>query len=182
MEYDLGNLDIISWEESGQLLAKPVLELLQSLEGAGEVGVTEIDPDMSDTAAFCERYETRPDQAANCIVLQAKRGERRWFAACVVLAHTQADVNKVIRKTLDASRVSFAPMEKAVELTGMEYGAITPVGLPEDWVVLVDQRIVDTPHVILGSGLRKSKLAVPGSFLATLPNVQVVEGMAKERT
>ena len=90
-------------------------------------------------------------------------------------------MNGLVRRTLDARRVSFAPMEQAVSVTGMEYGAITPVGLPSDWVILVDQRIIETPYIILGSGLRKSKLALPGLFLASLPNVQVVEGLAKER-
>ena len=181
MEYDLGKLEITSWGERTELLAVPVALALQSMSNAVDVGVTEIDPEVSDTTAFCERYGTRPDQAANCIVLEAKRAERTWFAACVVLAHTQADVNGLVRRTLDARRVSFAPMEQAVSVTGMEYGAITPVGLPSDWVILVDQRIIETPYIILGSGLRKSKLALPGLFLASLPNVQVVEGLAKER-
>lgn len=181
MEYGLGNLKIESWQDHVNLLAKPVVATLARLEAMGEVGVTEIDPEVSDTAAFCERYGTRPEQAANCIVLEAKRGERKWFAACVVLSHTQADVNGLVRRTLNARRTSFASMDEAVSMTGMEYGAITPVGLPSDWDILVDRRVVETPYVILGSGLRKSKLAVPGSFFATLPRVQVVDGLAKEK-
>ena len=182
MEMGLGDLEIKPWGDRTDLLADPVAKMLARLVGADNVGVTQIDPEVSDTTAFCERYGTRPDQAANCIVLEAKRGERTWFVACVVLAHTQADVNGLVRRTLDARHVSFAPMEQAVSITGMEYGAITPVGLPQDWVILVDKRVVDTPHIILGSGLRTSKLALPGSFLASLPNVQIVEGLAKERT
>ena len=181
MEYDLGKLEITSWGERTELLAVPVALALQSMSNAVDVGVTEIDPEVSDTTGFCGGWGVGREGGGNCIVREAKRAERTWFAACVVLAHTQADVNGLVRRTLDARRVSFAPMEQAVSVTGMEYGAITPVGLPSDWVILVDQRIIETPYIILGSGLRKSKLALPGLFLASLPNVQVVEGLAKER-
>ena len=122
------------------------------------------------------------NQAANCVVLEAKRADRNWFAACVVFGNTRADVNGLARKTLDARKVSFAPMEQAVAQTGMEYGAITPIGLPSDWSILIDKAVADSNYVIIGSGIRKSKLAVPGSFLASLPNVQVLDGLGQQKT
>jgi prolyl-tRNA editing enzyme YbaK/EbsC (Cys-tRNA(Pro) deacylase) len=97
----------------------------------------------------------------------------------VVLGSTRADVNGLARRTLDARKVSFAPMDKAVSQTGMEYGGITPIGLPLDWPILVDKAVVDSEWVIIGSGIRKSKLVVPGSFFRTLPNVQVLEGLGR---
>jgi prolyl-tRNA editing enzyme YbaK/EbsC (Cys-tRNA(Pro) deacylase) len=173
----LGTLEFAPATERPELLAGPVFAALQNLNDSS-VGVAEIDPTLSDTAAFCAQYQVGVERAANCVVLEAKRGERSWFAACVILASTRADVNGVVRRTLDARKVSFAPMEAAVAQSGMEFGAITPVGLPAEWVVLVDKAVADSESVIIGSGIRKLKLLVPGNFFAQLPNVQIVEGLA----
>jgi len=145
-----------------------------------DVLVSAIDPSLSDTAAFCEAYEIAPAESANCVILEAKRGDRIWYAACLVLATTRADVNGAVRKALDARKLSFAPMDTAVTLTGMEYGGITPIGLPADWPILVDARVVATPHVIIGSGVRHSKIAIAGPALGALPGAEVIEGLARE--
>jgi prolyl-tRNA editing enzyme YbaK/EbsC (Cys-tRNA(Pro) deacylase) len=100
-------------------------------------------------------------------------------AACLVLATTRADVNNVVRKRLDVRKASFLAMEEAVVATGMEYGGITPIGLPDDWPVLVDASVVDIPYVIVGSGVRRSKIAIPGKALAALPSAEVVEGLGR---
>ena len=73
-------------------------------------------------------------------------------------------------------------MEQAVAQTGMEYGAITPVGLPPGWAILIDKKVADSDYVIIGSGIRKSKLAVSGKFLASLPNAQVLECLGQQKT
>jgi prolyl-tRNA editing enzyme YbaK/EbsC (Cys-tRNA(Pro) deacylase) len=96
----------------------------------------------------------------------------------LVLATTRADVNGVVRKRLDARKASFAPMEDAVTLTGMEFGGITPIGLPEGWPVFVDRAVLDRDVVVIGSGLRRSKLALPSSALTELPAVEVIDGLA----
>jgi len=176
-----GNLEFLKATEHPELVAPAVAATLAGLVGAGEVGVAEIDPTLSDTAAFCEKYQIGMDKAANCVVLEAKRGERSWFAACVILGSTRADVNGLARRTLDARKVSFAPMEKAVAQSAMEFGAITPVGLPAGWSILVDKAVADSDYVIIGSGIRKSKLLVPGKFLASLPNAQVLEGLSQQK-
>ena len=173
-----GDLEFKPASEHPELVAPAVAAALAGVEG---VGVAEIDPTLSDTAAFCAQYGVGMEQAANCVVLEAKRGERSWFAACVVLGSTRADVNGLARRTLDARKVSFAPMEQAVAQSAMEYGAITPVGLPADWSVLVDKAVADSAYVIIGSGVRKSKLLVPGSFFATLPNVQILDGLGQPK-
>lgn len=181
MEIKLGTLNIVRATEHPELLAKPILEALASTIGANDAGVAEIDPSFSDTAAFCLHYRVEMNQAVNCVILEAKRGDRSWFAACVMLGSTKADVNGAARRTLDARRVSFAPMEEAVTRTGMEYGAITPVGLPNDWQILVDQAVADSQRVVIGSGVRRSKLIVPGTFLASLPNAVVLKDLAQPR-
>jgi prolyl-tRNA editing enzyme YbaK/EbsC (Cys-tRNA(Pro) deacylase) len=117
--------------------------------------------------------------SANCVVVAGRRGGDERVAACVVLATTRADVNGLVRRLLDVRKASFLAMDLAVEWTGMEYGGITPVGLPEDWFVLVDAAVVAAPYVVIGSGVRRSKLALPGEALRDLPNVQVVDGLGQ---
>ena len=70
-------------------------------------------------------------------------------------------------------------MDDAVAQTSMEYGGITPVGLPAGWPVLVDALAADTPTVVIGSGVRRSKLVLPGKLAASLPGARVIEGLAR---
>ena len=163
-----------------ELVATPVEKALAELGAdAGEVAVAEIDPDLADTAAFCETYGVGLDISANCVVVAAKRSGGRDLAACVVLATTRADVNGLVRRHLDARKVSFAPMDAAVAETGMEYGGITPVGLPAGWPLLVDQAVDAAERVIVGSGVRRSKLLVPGRLVGRLPGAEVIESLGQ---
>jgi prolyl-tRNA editing enzyme YbaK/EbsC (Cys-tRNA(Pro) deacylase) len=175
----LGKLKVVPAVQCLDLVAFRTAELISGGFGAGEIGVAEIDPSFSDTAAFCEYYQVEPGCSANCVVLEAKRADRSWFAACLILATTRADVNNLARRTLDARRVSFASMDAAVAETQMEYGGITPIGLPADWPILIDKAVVDTELVLIGGGIRKSKLVLPGRLLANLPNAQVLEGLGR---
>jgi prolyl-tRNA editing enzyme YbaK/EbsC (Cys-tRNA(Pro) deacylase) len=163
------------------LVAGPVAAALKALEpaDAASVEVAEIDPNLADTAAFCAAYGSPMESSANCVVVAGRRGEQTRYAACLVLATTRADVNGLVRRRLDARKASFAPMTDAVALTGMEYGGITPLGLPDDWPLLVDAAVATTPAVVVGSGLRGSKLALPGALVAALPGAEVVEGLGR---
>ncbi|MFC3503520.1 YbaK/EbsC family protein [Micromonospora krabiensis] len=166
------------------LLAPPVAAALGQWPADAPVDVDDvlvapIDADLADTAAFCAAYEVGLDVSANCVVVAGKREGVVRYAACVILATTRADVNGVARRALDVRKASFAPMADAVELTGMEYGGITPIGLPEDWPILVDARVIATPHVIIGSGVRHSKIALPGPALGALPGARVIEDLAR---
>lgn len=165
--------------ERPDLLAPPVGEALRSWHRAAEVLVAPIDPALADTAAFCEAYAVGLDVSANCVVVAGRREGELRYAACVVLATTRADVNNVVRRQLDVRKASFAAMSEAVELTGMEYGGITPVGLPEHWPLLVDARVVDAAQVIVGSGVRHSKIVLPGRAVADLPGARVIEDLAR---
>lgn len=169
----LGNLEFVSASKNLDLVAKPVADTIKSL-GLDGVLVTKIDPAVSDTAAFCEKYGIGLDVSANCVIVEAKRGESRQLAACLILATDRIDVNNVVRRQLDARKISFASMDTAVSLTGMEYGGITPIGLPADWPILVDERVAKLEHAIVGGGVRGSKLLVPGKLLADLPNAAVL--------
>ena len=160
-----------------ELLAAPVAATLRDWPGAEEVLVAEIDPALADTAAFCGRYGVSPTESANCVVIAAKRGGNTIYAACVVAATTRADVNGLVRRHLDARKASFAPVEVVTAATGMEYGGITPIGLPADWPVLVDEAVAKTGSVVIGSGIRGSKLRLPGPLLAAIPSAQVLPGL-----
>ena len=160
------------------LLAPPVASALGSFPSAGQVFVAPIDPELADTAAFCAAYDVALDASANCVVVSGKRaGEQRW-AAAVVLATTRADVNGVVRRRMDVRKVSFAPMADATAVTNMEYGGITPFGLPAGWPILIDAAVASAGLVIVGSGIRGSKIVVNGAQLAQLPGAEVIDGLA----
>lgn len=162
-----------------ELLAGPVAAALGgwSAESAAEVEIAAIDPALADTAEFCERYGVALAASANCVVIAAKRGGVTSYAACLVTATTRADVNGLVRRHLEARRASFAPVDAVLAATGMEYGGITPVGLPADWPVLVDPAVAEQPRVVVGSGIRGSKLWLPGRLLAALPTARVLPGL-----
>jgi prolyl-tRNA editing enzyme YbaK/EbsC (Cys-tRNA(Pro) deacylase) len=159
------------------LVAAPVAAALGRW-GRTDVLAAPIDPSLADTAAFCAQYGVPMEDSANCVVIAGRRGDVTRYAACVVLATTRADVNGVVRKRLDARKASFAPMEDAVALSSMEFGGITPLGLPDGWPILIDRGVLDRDVVVIGSGLRRSKLALPAAALAELPGAEVVEGLA----
>lgn len=178
----LGTLDTVVAGQRPDLLAPAVAAALLAWPAAAPVAaddilVAPINPDVADTAAFCAEYEVALEVSANCVVVAGKRAGETRYAACVVLATTRADINGVVRRHLDVRKASFLPMAQAVEVTGMEYGGITAIGLPSGWPILVDAAIVEKPAVVIGSGVRSSKIVLPGSALAALPNAVVFTGL-----
>jgi prolyl-tRNA editing enzyme YbaK/EbsC (Cys-tRNA(Pro) deacylase) len=165
------------------LLAPAVVEALRALAPvspawADAVRVAAIDPELADTAQFCATYGVAPADSANCVVIAARRGAEVTYAACMVTATTRADVNGLVRRHLGARKASFGAVDVVTSLTGMEYGGITPIGLPPGWPVLVDGLVAKSPgDVVIGSGIRGSKLWLPGQLLAELPGAQVLPGL-----
>jgi prolyl-tRNA editing enzyme YbaK/EbsC (Cys-tRNA(Pro) deacylase) len=178
--FTLGGLTTAPASSRTDLLAPATLAALDALGWLDDVGVVEIDPDLSDTAATRDEFGLDPADLANCVVVGGKREGVERIAACVVLSTTRADVNSTVKRLLDVRKASFLPMDRAVELTGMEYGGITPIGLPESWPVLVDRRVTEQEIVIIGSGVRRSKILLPGRLLAELPGAQVIDGLGLE--
>ncbi len=173
----LGTLTWLPAGEHPELLGAAVAAGLPGL--AGEAWVAAIDEDLADTAAFTDAYAVPLEASANCVVVAARRAGQTTLAACLVLATTRADVNGLVRRHLDARKASFAPQDVAVAETGMAYGGITPVGLPAGWPVLVDTAVAAAGLVVIGSGIRGSKLAVPGAALAALPGAAVLDGLGR---
>lgn len=177
-----GVTETLTWfpaTERLDLLAPPVAAALQTLAAADRVEVAAIDPDLADTEGFCAHYGQDLADSANCVVVAGKRAGEERFAACLVLATTRADVNGVVRRRLDVRKASFAPLDQTMEAAGMEYGGITPLGLPAGWPVLVDAAVAAHPRVVIGSGVRGSKLAVPGEVAAALPGAEIVEALGR---
>ena len=174
-------LEVVPVGERLDLVAPAVAEALGSLSDAdlARVGVAAIDPALADTAAFCERYGAPMEWSANCVVVSGRREGDQRYAAALVLATTRADVNGLIRRRLDVRKASFAPMEEAVALTGMEFGGITPIGLPRAGRCSSTPPSPTAAEVVIGSGIRASKLFVPGEVLAALPGAEVVEDLGR---
>lgn len=136
------------------------------------------DPELADTAQFCEAYGYALQDSANTIVVVGK-SEPPVHAACVVLATTRLDVNKVVRKRLGVRKASFAGGEETERLTGMTIGGVTPFGLPAGLPLWVDHRVMERDRVVLGGGGRDRKVLAPPEILLAV-GAEVVDDLAKE--
>ena len=176
-----GTLALVPAATRPDLLAAPVAAALAGLPDdlAATCGVAVIDPTLADTAEFCAAYASPPELSANCVVVTGSRSGEARCAAVVVLATTRADVNGVVRRRLDVRKASFLATGEAVERTGMAHGGITPFGLPAGWRLFVDPAVAAAPAVVVGSGIRGSKLVVPGPVLLALPGAESVDGLGR---
>jgi prolyl-tRNA editing enzyme YbaK/EbsC (Cys-tRNA(Pro) deacylase) len=167
----MGKLEWKSAADVPELLAAPVRDALGNILAYA----APIDAELADTAAFCAEYDVPMAASANCEIVLGKRAGEESHAAVLVLATDRADVNGVIRKHLGVRKISFAAQDDAVGRTGMEYGGITPIGLPADWPILVDEAVVRAGQVVIGSGIRGSKIVVDANELARLPSATVLD-------
>ena len=174
----LGTLGSLSAVDRTDLLAEPVAGALAGWQHRDAVAVVEIDPALADTAALTDAYNLPLTASANCVVVAGRRGGEERIAACVVRADTRADVNNVVKRMLDVRKASFLSTDRAVEETRMEFGGITPLGLPASWRLLVSAEAASIDVAIIGSGVRRSKLLLAGALLAELPQAEVVTNLA----
>ncbi|UNK46195.1 YbaK/EbsC family protein [Arthrobacter sulfonylureivorans] len=136
------------------------------------------DPDLADTAAFCDHYGFSLDQSANTILVTSKKVEPAQYAVCVVLGTTRLDVNKSVRELLGVKRASFADAETTQAVTGMEIGGVTSIGT-SGHTIYIDAAVLERERVVMGGGNRTSKRLLKPQELAKLPHAVVVEGLAK---
>lgn len=144
-----------------------------------QIMACEIDPELSDTAVMSEHYSIPMEASVNCVLVAGKREGIERTAAVAVRASTRADINGTIKRMLDVRKASFVPMDRAVEESTMEYGGITPIGLPDTWRFVVDGSINQESWIVIGSGIRASKIALQGSTLIALTHAQVIEGLGQ---
>ncbi|WP_137824044.1 YbaK/EbsC family protein [Brevibacterium sp. 2SA] len=168
--------DVRPAAQAPDLMAAPTAAALPTV--TGDVEVFAIDPEIADTAALLAATGLGPETSANCVLVAGARSGEERIAACLVLADTRADVNKRVKKLLDVRKASFLPMDRAVGESGMEYGGIGPIGLPGTYRILIDSRVAEADELIIGSGIRGSKLLLSGAALASLPGAEVIEGLA----
>lgn len=136
------------------------------------------DPDLADTAQFCEAYDIPLEKSANAILVASRKPEGH-HAVCLVLAHTRLDVNNVVRRRLGVRKVSFAPADLTKELTGQEIGGVTVFGLPDSLPVWIDSAVLDHDWVIIGAGSRSAKIRLAPAQFEELDGYEVVEGLAR---
>ena len=158
-------------------MSDPVIEQLEEL--GLDYEVVACDPDLADTAQFCEAYGYAPSDSANAIVVVGK-SDPPVHVMCLVLADSRLDVNKVVRKRLGVRKCSFASADQTIELTAMEIGGVTPFGTSTDIELWIDSRVMERDQVIIGGGSRDRKLLVPPATLAAHPGATVIEGLARE--
>jgi prolyl-tRNA editing enzyme YbaK/EbsC (Cys-tRNA(Pro) deacylase) len=173
-----GQLHPVPARERPDLLGGPVRAFLDTWPQADQVAVVEIDPELADTAAMTQAYGVPLEASANCVVVSGRREGAERFAACLVRADTRADVNNVVKRLLDVRKASFLATERAVDLSGMAYGGITPIGLPGSWRLLVSDLVAAREQVVVGSGTRTGKLLLPGAALLQLPGAELVPDLA----
>jgi len=163
------------------LVSPSVAKLLKEWQGQTPVEnilVAEIDPAFAGGSDFCEKYNIPTTEGANCVIVESTRGDVSTIAACVAPVDYRISFNSVVRKALNGRRVSLAPLDKVLQETAMEYGSVTPFGLPTGWPILIDERLISLPRVIVGAGLVHAKLSLPGTALAELTNVKVIRELA----
>jgi len=150
-----------------------------AMDSAGVAYETmDIDPDLADTAAFCEAYGIPLENSANAILVASRKPEGH-NAVCLVLAHTRLDVNGVVRKKLGVRKVSFAPPGLTLDLTGQEIGGVTAFGLPDGLPIWVDTRVLEPDWVIIGAGSRSAKIKLDPSQFVGLKGFEIVDDLAK---
>ena len=157
---------------------RQIVALFNASQPDIDAQVIDCDPDLADTAQFVEAYGYTLDQSANTLIVIGK-SDPPVFVACVVLANTRLDVNKIVRKKLGVKKCSFAPADGTEELSGMKVGGVTPLGLSEYMPLWVDSRVMELPEIVLGGGSRACKFVGSPEILTSLPNVEVVEDLAK---
>ena len=136
------------------------------------------DPELADTAVFCDHYGIALENSANAILVRSKTGERR-FVVCVLLATDRLNTNHTVRKKMGARKVSFASADETREMTGMEIGGVTPLCLPDDLPIWIDEAVMQCDYVVLGGGNRSSKLKVDPKVLLLQPMAEVVDALAR---
>lgn len=174
------NLEFKNVIENKNLVPSSVLEFILKNDINQEIKVAEINPKYADGEALSKNYGIPYEMELNCLVVKGSRGEENHYAAILVPYGKRANMNAKVRNPMNVKKVSFADLNYVVETTGMEFGSITPIGLPEDWMILVDSSVLEQEQVIVGGGFVQSKLILPSKLFSSFPNCQIVEGLAKE--
>ena len=142
--------------------------------------VSEIDQNYMDGNLLCEHYGVDPNTGVNCLICECKRGDIKSYVALLVPVGYIYSMNKTVRKYTNSRMVSVAPIDFVLDKTGMEYGSINPIGLPKEWKIFIDPKVLEVERIICGSGVQKSKLSLPSKYLLKLDNAEILNDLAIE--
>lgn len=168
--------------EKPDLVSASALSAIKAWKGQTHVSdmrVAEIDPTLCGGEDFCAQYGIERSAGANCLIVEARRGEEKSYHACLAPVDAKMDLGGKLRKHLGARQVSLAPLDFVLEKTKMEFGSITPLGLPEGWQIFIDASLADIPRLVIGGGLCKSKLQLPLKALLQIPGAFLIQGLVK---
>lgn len=152
------------------ILHASVREALEALEIPYQT--LECEPHLADTVEFCAHYGIEAAEACNAILVALKTNPRQ-YVACLVRSDTKLDVNHRVSEVVGVKRLSFASAEETATITGQLIGGVTIFALPPDMPLLIDQRVMDRPTIIVGGGNRSSKIRIDPMALTRLPNARV---------
>ncbi|MCI8467636.1 MAG: proline--tRNA ligase [Bacilli bacterium] len=169
--------------ENKNLVAESTYDCIKNIfseEEMNDILVSKINPEYMDGIKLCEHYDIDIKMGANCLICECKRGENKTYAALLVPTGYRYNMSSTVRKYTNSRMVSVAPLDYVLEETNMEYGSINPIGLPENWKLFIDPKVLEVERIICGSGLQKSKISLPSKYLLKLNNAEILENLAKE--
>lgn len=176
------NLNFIKVIENKHLVSESTYNCIESLfteEEKNNILVSEINPEYMDGIKLCEHYNINPKMGANCLICECKRGDNVSYVALLVPTGYRYNMSSTVRKYTNSRMVSVAPLDYVLKETKMEYGSINPIGLPNEWKLFIDPKVLEVERIICGSGLQKSKLSLPSKYLLKLNKAEVLENLAK---
>lgn len=176
---NIGNLKFSSINENPSLVPNTTLSIINELNLDNDIFVAEIDPDCADGYKLCKKYIISPTIGINCLIVEAKRGNIVKYAALLVPMGCKYNMSNIVRKELNAKNVSVANLDYVLEKTQMEFGSINPIGIPKDWHIFIDPIVLKNDKIIIGGGLKTSKILIPSTLLLKLPNAKILENLAK---
>tara|TARA_B110000263_G_scaffold226936_1_gene218928 strand:- start:1025 stop:1507 length:483 start_codon:yes stop_codon:yes gene_type:complete len=152
-----------------------IRQFLESTELKFEI--MDCDPELADTKIFCKEYNINLEDSVNAILVKTKAGELK-YALCALLATTKLDINNLIKKKLNARKVSFAGSEEAAKITEMSIGGVTPLTLPSNLPLWIDSKVMLRDFIILGGGNRSSKIKISPTIFKFTLNTEIIQGLA----
>ncbi|WP_029759298.1 MULTISPECIES: YbaK/EbsC family protein [Fusobacterium] len=166
-------------ENLKELVPEVIYNFVYKNKLENKVKVAEINPDFADGQLLSENYDVPLEIELNCIIVEGKRKDEIIYSAVVVPYGKKLNTGSPMKKLLNVSKISFAPLEYVLNETKMEFGSVTPIGLPTEWYILVDEAVFNQDKVIIGGGYVKSKICVPSDIFKELPNVIISNEISK---
>lgn len=172
---DTMNLEFKNAKDNPDLVAKSVYkEIINSNE---DFNVCEINPLECNSYDFCRKYNVDPKIGIKCLIVEIIKKDGNELVALMVPIDYKYNMS-LIRKMFKAREVSVAK-EEVISKTNMECGSITGIGLPKEMHKFVDSIVFENEYIMMGSGLKKSKLYFRSKYLLKINNLEVLEDLKK---